>query len=43
MLEQFSKRAAQVRGELQVKVAEFRQREGRHPTKFDHAAVEIDL
>ncbi|MEI8241232.1 MAG: MobF family relaxase, partial [Actinomycetota bacterium] len=40
LLEQFSKRAAQVRGELQVKVAEFRQREGRHPTKFEHAALE---
>ncbi len=40
LLEQFSKRAAQVRGELQMKVAEFRQREGRHPTKFEHAALE---
>jgi conjugative relaxase-like TrwC/TraI family protein len=40
LLEQFSKRAAQVRGELQVKVADFRQREGRHPTKFEHAALE---
>lgn len=40
LLEQFSKRAAQVRGELQVKVAEFRQREGRHPTRFEHAALE---
>ena len=40
LIEQFSKRAAQVRGELQVKVAEFRQREGRHPTKFEHAALE---
>ena len=40
LLEQFSKRAAQVRGELQTKVAEFRQREGRHPTKFEHAALE---
>ncbi len=40
LIEQFSKRAAQVRGELQVKVAEFRQREGRHPTRFEHAALE---
>ena len=40
LLEQFSKRAAQVRGELLVKVAEFRQREGRHPTRFEHAALE---
>ena len=40
LLEQFSKRATQVRGELQVKVAEFRQREGRHPTRFEHAALE---
>ncbi|MEY4174741.1 MAG: hypothetical protein RI900_1906 [Actinomycetota bacterium] len=40
LIEQFSKRAAQVRGELRVKVAEFRQREGRHPTKFEHAALE---
>lgn len=40
LLEQFSKRAAQVRGELQIKVAEFRQREGRHPTRFEHAALE---
>ena len=40
LLEQFSKRAAQVRGELQAKVAEFRQREGRHPTRFEHAALE---
>ncbi len=40
LVEQFSKRAAQVRGELQVKVAEFRQREGRHPTRFEHAALE---
>ena len=40
LIEQFSKRAAQVRGELQHKVAEFRQREGRHPTRFEHAALE---
>ncbi|MGB8860462.1 MAG: MobF family relaxase, partial [Ilumatobacteraceae bacterium] len=40
LIEQFSKRAAQVRGELQVKVTEFRQREGRHPTRFEHAALE---
>ena len=40
LLEQFSKRAAQVRGELRVKVAEFRQRERRHPTRFEHAALE---
>ncbi len=40
LVEQFSKRAAQVWGELQVKVAEFRQREGRHPSKFEHAALE---
>ena len=40
LLDQFSKRAVQVRGELQVKIAEFRQREGRHPTKFEHAALE---
>ena len=40
LLEQFSKRAAQVRGELRAKVAEFHQREGRHPTKFEHAALE---
>jgi len=40
LIEQFSKRAAQVRGELQVKVAEFRRREGRHPTRFEHAALE---
>lgn len=40
LVEQFSKRAAQVRGEMQVKVAEFRQREGRQPTKFEHAALE---
>jgi len=40
LIEQFSKRAAQVRGELHVKVAEFRQREGRHPTRFEHAALE---
>ena len=40
LLDRFSKRSAQVRCELQVKVAEFRQREGRHPTKFEHAALE---
>ena len=40
LIEQFSKRAAQVSGELQVKVAEFCQREGRHPTRFEHAALE---
>ena len=40
LLDQFSKRAAQVRGELQVKLAEFRQREGRHPTRFENAALE---
>ena len=40
LLERFSKRAAQVRDELQVKVAEFRGREGRHPTRFEHAALE---
>jgi len=40
LLEQFSKRAAQVRGELQVKVTEFCHREGRQPTKFEHAALE---
>ena len=40
LLEQFSKRSAQVSAALNVKVAEFRQREGRHPTKFEHAALE---
>jgi len=40
LIGQFSKRAAQVRGELQVKVADFVQREGRHPTRFEHAALE---
>ena len=40
LLEQFSKCAAQARGELQVKVAQFRRREGRHPTRFEHAALE---
>ena len=40
LLEQFSKRSAQVKGELQIKVAEFRQRQGRHPTRFEHAALE---
>jgi len=40
LIEQFSKRAAQVKDELQVKVADFVQREGRHPTRFEHAALE---
>ena len=40
LIEQFSKRAVQVWGELQVKIGEFRQREGRHPTRFEHAALE---
>jgi len=40
LIDQFSKRAAQVRGEVQVKVADFVQREGRHPTRFEHAALE---
>ena len=40
LLEQFSKRAAQVNDALAVKVAEFRQREGRDPTRFERAALE---
>jgi conjugative relaxase-like TrwC/TraI family protein len=40
LIDQFSKRAVQVHGELQVKVAEFVQREGRHPTRFENAALE---
>ena len=40
LIDRFSIRAVQVRGELQVKVSEFRQREGRHPTRFEHAALE---
>ena len=40
LLQQFSKRAAQVRAALNDKVDEFRQREGRHPSKFEHAALE---
>ncbi len=40
LIEQFSKRAAQVKDELQVNVADFVQREGRHPTRFEHAALE---
>ena len=40
LIDQFSKRSAQVKDELQVKVAGFRQREGRHPTRFEHAALE---
>ena len=40
LLQQFSKRAAQVSEALKDKVAEFRQREGRHPSKFEHAALE---
>ena len=40
LLQQFSKRAAQVSEALKDKVDEFRQREGRHPSKFEHAALE---
>ena len=40
LLEQFSKRAAQVSAALRDKITEFRQREGRHPSKFEHAALE---
>ena len=40
LMQQFSKRAAQVDAALQDKIDEFRQREGRHPSKFEHAALE---
>ncbi len=40
LLQQFSKRADQVREALQDKIAEFRQREGRSPSKFERAALE---
>ena len=40
LLEVFSKRAAQVADALNDKVAEFRQREARHPSKFERAALE---
>ena len=40
LLQQFSKRSAQVSAALNDKVAEFRQREGRHPSRFEHAALE---
>ncbi len=40
LLEQFSKRAAQVSASPTDKITEFRQREGRHPSKFEHAALE---
>lgn len=40
LLEQFSKRTAQVKDELRAKVATFVQREGRYPTRFEHAALE---
>lgn len=40
LLQHFSKRAAQIDAALQDKIAEFRQREGRHPSKFEHAALE---
>jgi conjugative relaxase-like TrwC/TraI family protein len=40
LIEQFSKRAAQVRDATVVKIAEFRRREGRDPSRFEHAALE---
>ena len=40
LLEVFSKRAAQVDAALDVKEAEFREREQREPTKFEHAAMQ---
>ena len=40
LLQQFSKRASQVSEALKDKVDEFRQRAGRHPSKFEHAALE---
>ena len=40
LLQQFSKRAAQVDDALAVKVDEFRQREGRDPSRFERAALE---
>ena len=40
LLQQFSKRAAQVNDALAVKVDEFRQREGRDPSRFERAALE---
>jgi len=39
LLEVFSKRAAQVAAELDVKVVEFRGREGRDPTRWEKAAM----
>jgi conjugative relaxase-like TrwC/TraI family protein len=40
VLARFSKRAAQVKVELQSRIDEFRDREGRFPTRFEHAAME---
>jgi conjugative relaxase-like TrwC/TraI family protein len=40
LLAQFSKRAAQVDEAVAVKVAEFRDREGRGPSRFERAAIE---
>jgi conjugative relaxase-like TrwC/TraI family protein len=40
LIEHFSKRAAQVRDALDAKVDDFRQREGRYPSRFEKAALE---
>ncbi len=39
-LDQFSKRAREIGYEMQDKLADFRSREGRDPTHFEHAAME---
>ena len=39
LLEQFSKRTAEVDAALEAKVAEFSPREGRDPTRFERAAL----
>jgi conjugative relaxase-like TrwC/TraI family protein len=40
LLKRFSKRSAEIDAALTVKVAEFVDREGRRPTRFEHAALE---
>ncbi len=39
LIKAFSKRTEQVKAELEAKVSEFREREGRDPTKWERAAL----
>lgn len=40
LIEEFSKRSEQIAAELDTKITEFRDREGRDPTHWEHAAIE---